>query len=323
LVFTSHRYEGGFCHDCIPRCLYGMVPMSVSTILDKMAGGIELTEAERGELRRESENMDRAAKLVNSWVVPGTSIPYIRDLKTSNVRIDSGEIQLGEGTVGDGFSGVRIGFPAFTYNGEEWNIAGIDGDDLQVGIRASDGRLIAGGGSVIVGEGGIAILEGVSQAFLSFYDTTGTTEKFGIKVSGDGLEIQAAQVGGMILQSLLLTESSTPYVRWSEDEEQINRTRLNLGAGSAQGARITLDGDIGVGNDILFDIRTEGLSGGSTFWRVRETTRTPPEGDDDAIHFYVKSNKFIMQFIDAGQVRYKYLDMTGTGVTWVHTTTPP
>jgi len=41
------------------------------------------------------------------------------------------------------------------------------------------------------------------------------------------------------------------------------------------------------------------------------------------VKIYVRSNKLIFQYNDAGTVRYKYLDMTGTGVTWVHTTTAP
>lgn len=38
---------------------------------------------------------------------------------------------------------------------------------------------------------------------------------------------------------------------------------------------------------------------------------------------YMKGDKFILAFNDAGTMRYKYLDLTGTGVTWVHTTTAP
>ena len=38
---------------------------------------------------------------------------------------------------------------------------------------------------------------------------------------------------------------------------------------------------------------------------------------------YVKSSKFIIKFNDGGTVRYKYLDLTGTGTTWTHTTSPP
>ena len=38
---------------------------------------------------------------------------------------------------------------------------------------------------------------------------------------------------------------------------------------------------------------------------------------------YCNGSKFILRYNDSGTVRYKYLDMAGTGVTWVHTTTAP
>ena len=38
---------------------------------------------------------------------------------------------------------------------------------------------------------------------------------------------------------------------------------------------------------------------------------------------YMKGNKFVIQYNDAGTTRYKYLTLSGTGVTWVHSTTAP
>lgn len=54
----------------------------------------------------------------------------------------------------------------------------------------------------------------------------------------------------------------------------------------------------------------------------KDTTPANPSSSSDA-KMYLKSNKFILQYNDAGTVRYKYLDLTGTGVTWVHTTSAP
>jgi hypothetical protein len=42
-----------------------------------------------------------------------------------------------------------------------------------------------------------------------------------------------------------------------------------------------------------------------------------------AMYFYLKDGKFILKYSDSGTWRYKYLDMTGTGTTWVHSTTEP
>lgn len=38
---------------------------------------------------------------------------------------------------------------------------------------------------------------------------------------------------------------------------------------------------------------------------------------------YMKADKLIIQYNDAGTTRYKYLTLTGTGVTWTHTTSAP
>jgi len=38
---------------------------------------------------------------------------------------------------------------------------------------------------------------------------------------------------------------------------------------------------------------------------------------------YMKADKLVIQYNQAGTVRYKYLTLSGTGVTWVHTTTAP
>jgi hypothetical protein len=44
---------------------------------------------------------------------------------------------------------------------------------------------------------------------------------------------------------------------------------------------------------------------------------------DTKIRVYQSGSKIVYQYKDSGTVRYKYLDMAGTGVTWVHTTSAP
>lgn len=40
-------------------------------------------------------------------------------------------------------------------------------------------------------------------------------------------------------------------------------------------------------------------------------------------NFFMKNNCLVVQYSDSGTTRYKYLDLSGTGVTWVHSTTAP
>lgn len=57
---------------------------------------------------------------------------------------------------------------------------------------------------------------------------------------------------------------------------------------------------------------------------LQELSVTPANpGNGVTVRQYFKDDKVIFQYNQAGTIRYKYLDMTGTGVTWVHTTTAP
>lgn len=85
------------------------------------------------------------------------------------------------------------------------------------------------------------------------------------------------------------------------------------------GAELTVSGDVGIS-------QTLNLQGAGTFnsyakYKATSTPSTPANGTEANI--YVKSNKLIIQYNDGGTVRYKYLDLTGTGITWTHTTTAP
>jgi hypothetical protein len=66
------------------------------------------------------------------------------------------------------------------------------------------------------------------------------------------------------------------------------------------------------------------LSGSSAAISLNENTGTPATPASGAeCRVYMKADKLVFQYNDAGTVRYKYLLLSGTGVTWVHTTTAP
>ena len=61
-----------------------------------------------------------------------------------------------------------------------------------------------------------------------------------------------------------------------------------------------------------------------TYLKLPEQASTPANpASGTECHVYMKADKFILQYNEGGTIRYKYLDLTGTGVTWVHTTTAP
>jgi len=67
-----------------------------------------------------------------------------------------------------------------------------------------------------------------------------------------------------------------------------------------------------------------GLDAGSSFINLTEEAANPGDpGSGIGAILYMKDDKFIIKYNDSGTIRFKYLDLTGTGVTWVHTTSAP
>jgi hypothetical protein len=72
-------------------------------------------------------------------------------------------------------------------------------------------------------------------------------------------------------------------------------------------------------------------SGGTTRWAayldgilgLKEVTASYGLTAGAECAVYMKGDKLIIKFNDSGTTRYKYLDLTGSGVTWAHATTEP
>lgn len=286
--------------------------MRLSELLLKMGRGETLNSVELQELSLKADVIDQVDSLVSGWVVPGTTVPFIKNLQAQNIKIPSGEITLGDGTPGDGFSGVRIAFPALVYNGESWNLVGINNDVLQIGIRASDGKFIAAGGNVEISGAGIKISEGdVGQSWLTFLDVN-NNEIFSIKVASGSMNFQTLLNGSKQSFFIKMTNGDTPYLDWSEDPNVNNKTYFGVSRG-VQGALLDM------GN---VKLSGEGSSGGSSYVELT-TTANPSITDANKTKIYMVGNKLVLQILDGATTRYKYLDLAGTGVTWIHTTTAP
>jgi hypothetical protein len=282
----------------------------------KLLDGVQLSTGEKDEINQEIRNIQNVESLVSSWVSPGSSIPFIPNLRTSNIFISSGEIRLGSGTPGQSFSGVRIGYPAFTYSGQDWNIAGINNDVLQVGIRASDGKFIAGGGGVVIDSAGITLsnLSGLIQ-FLAPSGGNGT------RLYGDidsYMVMQNDHIGGGIRLDQILTNGIGFNVFIKENPSTNNMGKIDIS--------LPINGAVmAFGSAVIINAGT--TTAGSNYIVLAPTFSTPPTpantGYGVAPQIYVSGSKIVFQFEEGGTVRYKYLDLSGTGVTWVHQTTPP
>jgi hypothetical protein len=87
-----------------------------------------------------------------------TIVQGLSDIDESLGTVLAGEFRAGNNVLpGDGFSGVRIAYPPLTYGSETWNIAGVEDDVLQFGLRASDGAAVAGAGTITLNNNGLLI----------------------------------------------------------------------------------------------------------------------------------------------------------------------
>lgn len=187
--------------------------MKLSELLLKMADGQVLDAGEKDELRQKADVIDQVDALVSGWVQPGTAVPFIRNLQAENISIPSGEITLGSGVPGDGFSGLRIAYPALVYNGENWNLVGVNGDVLQVGIRASDGKLLAAAGKLVIDSSGMTLSAQNSQSYFILWttdDNGSLVGKIGSFYSGtdSGIEVVGRTKTGYTPVAHLMTESA-------------------------------------------------------------------------------------------------------------------
>lgn len=106
------------------------------------------------ELKRVSDEI--LAAISNSKVTPNqVQLNKLSELSTNLGLVQAGEFRTGNGAKpGFGFSGTRMAYPPVWYNGNWWNVVGIERDSLQFGLRAQDGiALFAGGNAVMDSDG--------------------------------------------------------------------------------------------------------------------------------------------------------------------------
>ena len=139
--------------------------------------------------------VDLPAKIIlrgnQIFVVNGLS-----DISESLGILTAGEFRSGNRLdPGKGFSGMRMLYPPVTYNSELWNLVGVENDVLQFGVRASDGKLFAGGGAVILDSSGITAVGGTIAGWT--IDTTELTNTK-IKISSAGSIESIPFVSGLL-----------------------------------------------------------------------------------------------------------------------------
>lgn len=255
--------------------------MTLQTIFDKILRGQNLAEAERYSLLDWVARTESFASSVNPMTgqtTPATPPAEIRAMIEQALRdrqvinrlseitpqmglLIAGEFRTGNSkTPGDGFTGGRFGWPGFDYGGTEYFLAGVEDDVLQVGLSLADGRVYAGEGNVVLTDAGIVIKSGDgTQSFLSFYNSTGTTEQFAFKTTSGNMQVQNLVAGASTLFKVKMTDGTFPYLILEENPGTDNQLLFQLEEGAA-GLRAAF------GSDHFIDALPTDGSGSATVW---------------------------------------------------------
>lgn len=112
------------------------------------------------QIREELPALIQRSKIQPGQITVGEGLS---DISKRLGVVTAGEFRVGNGVEpGLGFSGVRIGYPAFSYASSSWHIAGINNDVIQFGLDATTGKAIAGGGVVTLDSVGLTFEVGTS-----------------------------------------------------------------------------------------------------------------------------------------------------------------
>ena len=153
-------------------------------------------------------------------------------------------------------------------------------------------------------------------------DTFGAFSKFSPTWGGVMLRGWSAINSGILLSGETATDSTAKTS--SASAKVLIRGFTQSGTSVvAPGANTNILG-VQTGTDLVYLVDAEGdtwQSGTQTLAEQSTTPSNPTAGTEARI--YIKSDKLVVQFNDAGTVRYKYLDLTGTGANWVHDTVAP
>lgn len=207
----------------------------------------------------------------------------------------SGELRQGTGTLGSNFTGLRIW--------RDTNVGRIGGynSDILQWYANTDGKLYAGAGAVVLDADGLTL--NYQTAGPSFGSPAAI--KFGTDDTMGIVGYQSTSSGSNILGI-----QAQAYNGGNNQGEVTIELRDSTGGLDAQIRMLSATDyqEVQINDAPLVLDELSGL-------------RANLDGNQAAV--YVKGDKLVIAFKDGATTRYKYLDLTGTGVTWIHTTTAP
>lgn len=282
--------------------------MAFSDIIAKLANESPiLNEQEKQEVYLQAKELERAASLVATMVIPGGATLKLDGLVTTNASVANAEIVDAKITDAD-ITDATITNATIT--------------------NATLDSVSAGNGHVILGTGGVDIIEG-GAGWITFYADNGTTVRATLATDTGGFQISGEIAGEDILIRSTMTNLDSPYIGWMEDPVNANKSLMEVTSGT-KGSKVFIHGgsegsqlDVcGTAADSSGRITLygEGDTSQATFIRVYESSRTPPAPSGDAAHIYVKGGKLV---VTDGNGYFTLNMNAGSTQSWVYSATAP
>lgn len=133
----------------------------------------------------------------------------------------------------------------------------------------------------------------------------------------------ASKSSRIILDARAITDGVSGSIGTSTIDLAASQWAPNQG-GIVNVAKISMSVSDASNISITLDSKSATIKGGLPYAVLAKQSSTPTVYgyDNDQALMYFKGTKLIVTYND-GTVRYKYLDLAGTGTTWTHTTTAP
>lgn len=205
-----------------------------------------------GQIIKEVDRLPSRIKIAANQV---TVVTGLSDVSKRLGLVTAGEFRVGnDKEPGFGFSGVRIGYPSFSYSSLNWNVAGVNNDTLQFGLNSDDGKAYAGGGVIALDNNGSSIVVGTSQDSVrayKFVDSLGGTVLgglYGWKVTGNVFHaLESINDGGNIGQLSINAEGDSTgiiYLRANNDTGANIEISISSGFSTSKVIVNSLDEDV-------------------------------------------------------------------------------
>lgn len=193
------------------------------------------------------------------------------------------------------------------------------GTDNQVYVN-TNGELVAGAGRVVLNALGHTVFitpsEDTARGVRFRYMDSGVERESGYVYSSWDNDSGSGYYQTNFMRFMAINSDTTPWIKSTVTIDALDRDDL------AYWGSINVLSDSGDGDGARIDITPRlQIYGWIELKNTGGYPGTPPDSSQTRVYFY--GTKIVFQYKDGSTTRYKYLDLSGTGVTWVHSTTAP